>query len=292
MDTATWLERVDTVLNFELFTLQDNPVTLLAIILFSFVMIITVLASKYLRSLFQARFSDRFKNGLDHTINRLIHYTILLIGFFIALEIVGISLSSLAIIAGFLSVGIGFGLQNIASNFISGLILMFERPISVGDLVTVNDQLGTVQKIGLRATIVNTVDNIEIILPNSIFVEQEVTNWSHGDPKIRLRCPVGVAYGTDPETVRDVLLKVAEEEDEVLENPEPSVVFTEFGDSALNFELRVWVADPGPPARVKTKVNFAINRRFAEDNLEIPFPQRDLHLRSSDVSLSDSHSKN
>ena len=287
MDTSTWLERVDTVLNFELFTLQGNSITLLALILFVFVMIITVLVSKYLRSLFQARFSERFKNGLDHTINRLIHYTVLLIGFLIALEIVGISLSSLAIIAGFLSVGIGFGLQNIASNFISGLILMFERPIAVGDLVTVNDQLGTVQKIGLRATIVNTVDNIEIILPNSIFVEEEVTNWSHGDPKIRLRCPVGVAYGTDPETVRDVLLEVAEEEDEVIEHPEPSVVFTEFGDSALNFELRVWVADPGPPAGLRTKLNFAINRRFAQENIEMPFPQRDLHLRSSDVALSE-----
>lgn len=285
MEIAVWLERLDTVMNFKLFTLQGSPITLITILFFLVVIVGSVLLSKYLRSLFQSRFSDRFKHGMDYTINRLIHYIILLIGLFIGLEVVGLDLSSLTIVAGFLSVGIGFGLQNIASNFISGLILMFERPIAVGDLVTVNEELGTIQAIGLRATIVNSVDNIEIIIPNSMFVEEEVINWSHGDPKIRLRCPVGVAYGTDPGKVRDLLLEIAEEREEILEDPEPTVIFKEFDDSSLNFELRVWIGDPGPPGRIKNNLNFAINQRFAEEDIEMPFPQRDLHLRSSDVDL-------
>ncbi len=277
----TFLNLLHDIINYPLFKLQDTPITLLAILVFIAVIASTYLLSIYIRKLYDRRVSSRFSSGIDFTVKRLIHYTVLIIGFLVAFEIAGIDLSSLAIIAGFLSVGIGFGLQNITSNFISGLILLFERPIEVGDTVTVGDQLGTVTGINLRATEVNTWENIDIIIPNSAFVEDNVINWSHGEEYIRISCPVGVAYGVDTEKVQKILYEIAREHPKVLETPEPNVLFVEFGDSSLNFELRVWIKTPRRRAQVKSEINYEIDRRFREENIEIPFPQRDLHLRSA-----------
>jgi small-conductance mechanosensitive channel len=288
MNIQNVLARLDHVLAFELFTVQESPVTLYSILFFFLVIAVTILISRYVRSVFRTKFADRFEGGLDFTVQRLIHYTILVIGFFVALETVGLSLSSLAIVAGFLSVGIGFGLQNIASNFISGLILLFERPIKVGDMVTVDDNIGTIQSINLRATEVKTVDNIDIIIPNSAFVEQNVTNWSHGEEKIRLRCPFGVAYGSDTELVKEVAEQVARNHEEVLDDPEPACLFQGFGDSALNFELRFWVSSPRKRAKILSEINFDLDEVCRGEGIEMPYPQRDLHIRSNEASFSDS----
>lgn len=209
------------------------------------------------------------------------------LGLYIALKVVGIDLSSLALLAGAISVGIGFGLQNIIHNFVSGLIILAERPIAIGDRVEVDGVAGRVREINLRSTTVVTIDNISIIVPNSAFISSKVINWSHGDPKVRIRIPVGVAYGSDPEHVKQVLLRVAAEQPAVLRDPAPQVFFDSFGDSALNFELAVWTAEMvTAPRRFRSDLNFAIARALREEGIEIPFPQPDLHLRSGTLTLS------
>lgn len=281
MNFYSFLENFKTILNTQLFTLSGRSVTISSIIFFFLIIVLTWIISKYIRSLIRDKFSDRFEAGTGHTIRRLTHYSIMIIGFIVAIDFIGFDLTSLAVVAGFLSVGIGFGLQNITSNFISGLILMFERPISVGDIVTVDDKIGTIEDIGLRATTVNTVDNIHVVIPNSKFVQETVTNWTRGDQKIRIRLSVGVAYGSDVEKVKDILFDIAKNVEGVLEEPEPQVVFQEFGGSSLNFEFRVWVATPRDRIKVSNRVNELINERFEEQDVEMPFPQRDLHVRSS-----------
>lgn len=268
------------ILDYELFTIGERSVTLVSLMIFVAILAVSWMISSYLRRLYESRFSSQFEKGTAHTLQRLIHYTTLTIGAFVAIDFIGIDLTSLAVVASFLSVGIGFGMRNIASNFISGIILMFERPISVGDIVTVDEEIGKIINIGMRATVVRTVDNQEIVMPNSTFLEQNVINWTRGERKSRLRFSVGVAYGSDVEKVRETLLETADSIEKVLENPEPQVIFMEFGDSSLNFELRVWIADASERIPVRDKLNTAINRAFVEEDIEMPFPQRDVHLDS------------
>jgi small-conductance mechanosensitive channel len=275
------LNSIGTWFTYDLFTIGKRTISLQSVFIFLLIILGSWLASRYLRKLFDRRFSERFDGGTGHTLRRLLHYIIITIGVMLAIDFIGIDLTSLAVVASFLSVGIGFGLRNVASNFISGIILMVERPISVGDFISVDDFLGTVQTIGLRATVFRTVDNQSIVIPNSTFLEQNVINWTRGEEKIRLRFSVGVAYGSDVEKVKSVLLEAAEEHDDILKDPEPKVVFQEFGDSSLNFELRIWVSHARERVSVRDELNTLINNLFAENELEMPFPQRDLHLRSS-----------
>jgi small-conductance mechanosensitive channel len=224
--------------------------------------------------------------GMRYTFDRIVHYSIMIIAIIVSLTTVGINLSALTMFAGIISVGIGFGLQNIASNFISGVILLFERPIKVGDRVTIDNIIGDVEKINMRATIIKTVNNEHIIVPNSYFLEEKVVNRSFSDPRLRLVIPIGVAYGTDVERVREMLLEIAKEESQVslvvLTTPEPFVNFVGFGESSLDFELLVWIADPNQFVLMKSNINFRIYKMFTDHNIEIPFPQRDLHIRSID----------
>jgi small-conductance mechanosensitive channel len=200
--------------------------------------------------------------------------------------VVGIDLSSLAFVAGAIGVGLGFGLQNIISNFVSGVIILAERPISIGDRVELGEVSGQVAKINLRSTNIVTNDNITIIVPNSDFITNKVTNWSYGDPKVRIRVPIGVAYGTDPEQLKKLLLDVANEHPKVLREPPPNVFFIAFGDSSLNFELGVWTSEmTSMPRQFRSELNYAIERKLRENKIEIPFPQRDLHLRSGSFVL-------
>ena len=222
----------------------------------------------------------RMAEGTAYTILRITHYTIMLVGALVAFQFIGIDLSGLAVIFGLLSVGIGFGLQNITSNFISGLILLFERPIRVGDRVTVGDVEGDITEINIRSTTVRSLNNISIIVPNSDFVSSQVVNWSHRDPKVRLEVDVGVSYGSDLDVVLRCLNEVAAENDDVLKTPVPEVLHTGFGDSSWNMRLRAWVADPKRHWYVRSALNCAIVRKFREEGVEIPYPQRDLHLRS------------
>lgn len=183
-------------------------------------------------------------------------------------------------IFGFLSVGIGFGLQNLTSNFISGIILLFEQHIRVGDRVTVGGTEGDVVEINIRSTTIRTLNNIAIVVPNSEFISSSVVNWLHGDPKTRLEIDVGVSYDSDLETVKACLLEAASEEEEILTSPKPEVLLVSFGDSAWDMRLWAWVASPKGRFLVQSRINCSIVNKFRERGVEIPFPQRDLHIRS------------
>jgi small-conductance mechanosensitive channel len=224
--------------------------------------------------------------GAQEAIAVIVQYTLIFIGTLVLLQIWGLDLSSLTILASALSIGLGIGLQNIAKNFGSGLILVFERPIQVGDFIEVGDLNGTVERIGARSTEIRTLDRVSIIVPNSRFLDSEVINWSHGNPISRLHLPLGVAYGSDPQQVRTVLIESASGHPKVLASPAPSLLFKGFGDSSLDFELLVWTAEPDKQFLLKSDLYFLIYEVLNQNQIEIPFPQRDLHLRSGKVEMS------
>ncbi len=213
---------------------------------------------------------------------QIIGYVGLTVALMSAISSVGFDLSNLALIAGALSVGIGFGLQSIVSNFVSGLILLFERPIKVGDWVIVNSGEGIVKKISVRATEIETFNRTAIIIPNSELISASVKNWTHKDRIGRVVIPVGVAYSCDPHHIKSLLLEVASESDYVLSSPLPTVMFNDFGDSALLLELRVFIRNISDFYAISSEIRFAVWDKLKENNIEIPFPQRDLHIRSSD----------
>ena len=222
----------------------------------------------------------------QYTIATLFGYVVLTFGMVMALRMV-VNLSALGTIVAALSVGIGFGMQDIVSNFISGIVLLFERPIRVGDTIEVGENHGLVRQINIRATTVQTRDNIFILVPNRNLISQEVVNYGYDDPKMRLRIPVGVSYGSKPREIEEVLLKVAADHQSVLRHPMPLVHFIEFADSSLNFNLLVWIQRAEQRMRIISDINFAIFAAFAEANIEIPFPQRDIHIRSQPESESE-----
>lgn len=202
------------------------------------------------------------------------------------LQTAGIDLSTLTILAGALGVGVGFGLQSITNNFVSGIILLLERPIKVDDRIEVGDVNGDVVNISPRATTIVTNDNIAIIVPNADFISSKVVNWSYTNRDVRFNFPVGVSYNTDPKQVRTVLLEVARAHPGVLTEPSPSVLFHEFGDSSVNFVLRVWTREfSTTPGVLRSDLNFAISRAFKAHGIEIPYPQQDLHIRSGVLSI-------
>lgn len=218
--------------------------------------------------------------GIQHAVATFTQYFVVVVGFMVGLPTVGIDLSALTFIAGAVGVGVGFGLQNVTNNFISGIIILFERPIKIGDRIEVGEVNGDVVHIAARSTTVRTNDNIAIIIPNSSFISSNVINWSHGDSKVRFRVPVGVDYDSDIRLVERLLLEVAKENENVLEDPPPRVVFKEFGDSALQFELRVWSSRLLHRRGVLiSQLNFAIFEKFKEHGIRIPYPQRDLHFK-------------
>jgi small-conductance mechanosensitive channel len=213
-------------------------------------------------------------------VKKLLHYMLVLVGFLLAAGVAGFELQNLLVLAGAFGIGIGFGLQDIANNFLSGIILLFERPIKVGDGVLIDGDYGTVVRIGLRSTVVENLDQAELIVPNAQMISQKVTNWTLSTRRVRVVIPVGVAYGSDLELVLSLLRETGEQHPEVLEDPQPSPIFVQFGDSSLAFELRVWISDVDKRPRIKSELLLSIDKRFREAGVEIPFPQRDLHLRS------------
>ena len=267
------------VWNTELFSSVTIGSILLLLILFASVIIIERIVQKQLIRRFLSR--TKLQPSLQFGLSRIIGYTLIAVGFYVAFQLVGVDLSSLAIIAASLGVGIGFGLQNIINNLVSGIIILAERPISIGDRIEVAGVAGRVTKIQLRSTTVVTTDNITMIVPNADFISNTVTNWSHGDPKVRIRVPVGVAYGSDLKLLQRLLLEAAAEHPKALRDPSPVVLFTEFGDSSLNFELGVWTQEmTATPIHFTSEMNFIIDQKLRENDIEIPFPQRDLHVRS------------
>lgn len=246
----------------------------------------------------EKRSDDANRRAAFYALGRMVHYTLLAVGAMLALEMVGIHASRFAVLAGAIGVGLGFGLQAIFNNFVSGLILLFDRSLKVGDFVELESGVhGEVRDIQIRATRIVTNDNLDILVPNSEFVSGRVVNWTHRDVSRRMRIPFGVAYGSDKELVKKAALEAAGEVPFTLSldgKRAPQVWLAEFGDSSLNFELVVWLTADATkrPGAVKAAYNWALETALAKHDLEIPFPQRDLHVRSwlgrtSDEAVSD-----
>jgi small-conductance mechanosensitive channel len=278
-------KRATEIFTDPVFTMGHTPVSLWTLVQFVLIVATVVVVAKFLRRLLRTRLLVHTKMdvGMQYLISRIFGYAVLVLGLIIGLESIGVNLSSLTVIAGALGVGIGFGLQNIVHNFVSGLIIMGERAIQIGDRVEVSGTLGEVTRIGARSTSVRTNDNIIIILPNSEFVSNRVVNWTQlGDQRVRLHLAVGVSYGSDPRTVERLLLETATANPHVLKVPAPQVVFRGFGDSALNFEMRVWTTEmTHRPTVLKSDLFFAIWEKLKAAGIEIPFPQRDLHVKET-----------
>ncbi|BCR05612.1 hypothetical protein DESUT3_26810 [Desulfuromonas versatilis] len=264
------------------FSVGENNFSIQMVLLAAIALYLSLVVSKLLSAVLESEFIPRtgMDRGIGDSIRKLLHYVLVTIGFLIAIGIMGMELKNFAVLAGAFGIGIGFGLQNIVNNFVSGLILLFERPVKVGDTVVLGTDWGTVQKIGLRSTIVETFDRSEIIVPNSQLISDKVTNWTLTSTMARAIVPVGVAYGTDLDRVMEILKEAAAQHPEVLKDPEPAAIFMGFGESSLDFELRVWLADVGRRLGVRSDLGRYIEKRFREAGIEIPFPQRDLHLRS------------
>jgi potassium-dependent mechanosensitive channel len=229
----------------------------------------------------------RLAHGMPYALSTLSRYVIVSLGFLFAMAAIGLDLTRVTILAGALGVGIGFGLQAIVNNFVSGLILLFERPIQVGDAIQIGDLLGEVKHIGVRASTVRTWDGAEVIVPNGDFISNQVRNWTLSDRLRRLEIPVGVAYGTEPKQVLALLTEVAAKHPAVLEEPPPRAFFIRFGDSSLDFELRAWTDRADEWFTVRSELAVAIHAALRDAHIEIPFPQRDVRLRSCDEDLRD-----
>ncbi|MCH8485838.1 MAG: mechanosensitive ion channel [Candidatus Cyclonatronum sp.] len=266
------------------FQIKGAPITLGNLIVFSLMLILVFAGAKFLSRLLYLRVLKNVKmdESIRYTLQRITQYTILILGVLFSFQFIGLDLSGLTVIFGLLSVGIGFGLQNLTSNFISGIMLLFERPISVGDRIIVGDLEGDVQEINIRSTTINSIDNISIIVPNSEFLSSQVINYSHGDTKIRMRVEIGVSYNSDLDLVLRIIKESALAHPETMDDPEPTVLLRNFGDSAWEMLLLCWVPDPKRQYKIASDIRCDLVRRFRENNIEIPFPQRDLHLRSAE----------
>ena len=269
-------------IEFSLFSHTITPNSILVII---FTIYATSLTSRGINAFLIQEMLPRYRvtRGVQESITRLVHYSIVIIGFLVLLKLLGFKLGDIALIGGALGVGIGFGLKEIVNNFVSGLILLFERPVKVGDIIVVGQDMGEVTALGLRATTVQTFDNAEIVIPNAELITSSVTNWTLAEKRVRLKIPVGVAYGTDISNVLKILLSCADSNPTVLTQPPPKALFLAFGDSSLDFELRAWISDFNDSLMVRSELNQDIENEFQMAGIEIPFPQTDLHLRSIDT---------
>ena len=275
------------------FTIGNFEIRLANVVIGVAIFAAAIIISRSVRSLMQRRMAARVNldPGIQYTVLRLIHYLVITLGVLFALKTAfNLDLTTLAVVFTALSVGIGFGLQFIAGDIASGFILLFERPVRVGDFITINGPdskltEGRVQSINLRTTIVMTNDHIAAIVPNSKLVNENLINWSYGERRSRISIPIGVSYDSDVELVTQTLLKAAEEVEHVMEEPKPSVQFLGFGDYSLNFRLLVWTARPRRHPKIKSDINYRIQRLFKEAKIEIPFPQQDLNLRGGSLQI-------
>lgn len=277
------LARLKGLINFPIFTLGDTLFTLWSLLyIVILLMLLTYLSGKLKRwVVYQLLATSNIDIGVRQATGSIVRYIVIGIGLMVILQSAGIDLGALTLLAGALGIGVGFGLQSITNNFVSGIIILFGRPIKVGDRIEVNDVVGDVIHISPRATTVVTNDNIAMIVPNSEFISSTVTNWSYTDRKVRFSVPVGVSYRSDPERVRALLLEVAEAHAGVLGEPAPDVLLDGFGDNALNFVLRVWSQRyTSKPGVLRSELYYEIFKKFREEGIEIPFPQREIHIRN------------
>ncbi|XFA74035.1 mechanosensitive ion channel [Thermosynechococcaceae cyanobacterium Okahandja] len=275
------MKQIDVIFNTPFMQLGRTEITLNFLFIILFLSVSVIFTSRWVSEWIKNRIliELRVDRGSQETITRVVSYSLSFIGFIIVLQTAGIDLSSLTVLAGVLGIGFGFGLQTLASNFISGLAILLEHPIKVGDFIEVDGLLGTVEKISIRATIIRTNDSQYVIVPNNRFIEKNVVNWSYGSPDSRIHIPVSVAYGSDTVLVTEALLSAARQDPRVLLSPPPSVWFRNFGESAYIFELLVWINRPQDSEPIKSALNFLIEQELRQRDIEIPFPQLDLRLR-------------
>lgn len=283
-----YLDPVFNILNYRIFTLGDAQITPLNII---YLIVLTALLfwlSNKLKNFFVERILGKthLDLGARVAIGTILRYIVLLVGTLIIIQTVGINLTTLNVLAGAIGIGVGFGLQNVASNFISGLIILFERPVKVGDRIQIGEVDGRVTSIGARSTAVRTNDNITIIVPNSKFISENVINWSFANQSIRFRVPIGVAYDSDLNLVKKLLLEIADENADVLKEPKPAVRLIKFGNSSIDLQLWIWTREKLQRKTVLiSQLNFAIWEKFRENDIEIPFPQTDLHVKTGRIKV-------
>ncbi|MBW1692475.1 MAG: mechanosensitive ion channel family protein [Deltaproteobacteria bacterium] len=260
-----------------------TKITIINIVYLILFLVLFMFASRVIRDTLQNRVLSRTRMdiGTRSSFVNIVIYAFWILAIYTGLNILGINLSSLAFMAGALGIGIGFGLQNIINNFVSGIILLFDPSIQVGDMVQVGDDWGMVSRINIRTTVVQSFDNASLIIPNSQMLSNRITNWSFQDPKVRRQVDVGVAYGSDVHLVRDLLLQIAAEIPEVLGDPAPRVDFMDFGNSALIFRIRFWISSPEHWLTAPTEFRFRIDEEFKKHDIEIAFPQQDIHIRSA-----------
>ena len=273
---------------YSFFKVGSLPITPLFLIKAAAFLFVLMTFSHWLQKLVLGRVFKHLhiSPAQQFALSRFTTYLLFLGGLFVGMQSLGVNLSSLVVFGGAVGVGVGLGLQNVVSNFVAGLILLIEQPIRIGDRVEMQSTLGDVIRIAARSTWIRTNDNVVIIVPNNEFINNSVTNWTANDPNVRIHVPVGVGYSSKPEEVREVLLAAAAANPDVLKEPAPLVLFTDYGDNSINFDLLVWTGTRTHiPARLKSDLYFDLFERFTERGIELPFPQRDLHLRSSDISL-------
>jgi small-conductance mechanosensitive channel len=281
-----------TALNYNFFELGEAKITPLSIIYLLLLSVLLVYISGKLRNFVIDRVLGRTSLDISarQSIGTIFRYLVLFLGLLVILQTVGINLTTLNVVAGAIGIGVGFGLQNIASNFISGLIIMIERPVKVGDRIEVGGINGQVSMIGARSTKVRTNDDITIIVPNSKFVSENVINWSFGEKKVRFNIPVDVAYDSDVESVTQVLLAVANANTDVLALPEPVVRLTKFDGGTLNLELRVWSETMlHRKGKFFSDLNFAIVQAFRDNDISVPSSDVDLLLKTNGSDRKASH---
>jgi small-conductance mechanosensitive channel len=278
-----WIERIDLnygVLDVPLFTLAGTPVTLATLVVFAAIIAATWLVSVLVRKAVTRGFKLRgvTDEGTVEVFRRLLHYAILATGLAIGLQTVGINLAALFAAGAFMAIGLGFAMQNIMQNFVSGLILLAERSITPGDVLQIEGRFVRVQKLGIRATIAKSLDEEEIIVPNSVIVQSTVTNYTLKDSLYRLRSAVGVTYGSDMNLVREVLMNTARQVSWRVQDREPVVLLMEFGSSSVDWEVSVWMDDPWRVRKARSELNQAIWWALKEAGITIAFPQLDVHF--------------
>jgi potassium efflux system protein len=276
------LENFSSVWNFKVLVIDTHPITVGKLVIALGVFIVGIIAVRILNRTVGNRLliRTRFKETTASAIQKMFTYFAYLLILIYALRMLNIPLAAFAFFGGAIAIGVGFGAQNLINNFISGFIIMAERPIRIGNLIEVDGVLGQVEEIGARCTRVRTGENIHILVPNSAFLEKNITNWTLSDQKIRTKVTVGVIYGSPVKEVERLLLKATKENDRILKDPEPFIVFADFGDNALIFEIHFWISIRRVIERrlIESSVRFRVDVLFREAGIVIAFPQRDVHL--------------
>jgi small-conductance mechanosensitive channel len=277
-------EQIKTLLVSETFTISEQPITLGALLMIPVLFVLGILLTKWAVKLITNRLTNKKTDpNVIHLLQRILYIVAVAIIAITALDIINIPLTAFAFLSGAVAIGFGFGAQNIINNFISGWILMWERPIRIGDFLEVEDAKGVVEKINTRSTRIRRVDGVHLLIPNSKLLENTVINWTLVDRLVRTSVIVGVAYGSPAKKVAALIMQATEEEKEVLKDPKPLVTFEDFGDNSLVFEVRYWINSnvEGGLRVTRSNIRFRLDELFEENNIVIAFPQRDVHLDGS-----------